>query len=160
MKIALIILASCLFLASCSSVDSTIVGRDILTDSTKYNAAVIDPVTHKPTVIQDSVYHVRPDFHEKFLLAEHLHSLWKMYVLMIIGIALIFLSIIKMYQTSGSFGYVALIILGILLIGAGLGTIGWSDSKEGTIEKTVYDAEMAQHGNLEHWWIDEGNLYK
>lgn len=153
-----LILVALLF-ASCSSIDSNIVARDILTDSTKYDASVIDPVTHKPAVIQDSLYRVQPNYSEKVALAKHLHTVWMLWLGVIVGAAVITFASIWL-NGDGGFSAVAVIMFGILIVGAGLKSVDWSATKDAQIEKAVYEQEMTQYGNLNHWWIDEENLYK
>jgi hypothetical protein len=161
MKLSLLILAlASIFLVSCSSNDYTIVGKGFDTDSVKYDYTKIDPVTHKSTVISYPLYKVRANFDEKYLLAKHLHTVWMCWTLIALGIGFLVYGSILGVKSSGSYVFVFVLMLGIAVIAGGLQTVSWSASKEADIPVPTYNAQMAKYGNLHHWWVDLGNLYK
>lgn len=155
-SIIVFLAAASILFASCSSVDSKIVARGV--DNQGHWEVFTSGSA--PVLVYDSLYKVSPNFSQKYALAQHLGTVWPLYVLCILGLVLIAAGTILMYRSSGSVAYVILIFLGILIAAGGFGSIGWSDSKEADIPKTTYDSLMKADGNLQEWWITEGNLYK
>lgn len=158
-RLLFLLAAASIVLASCSSVDSKIVGRGVDNDGRWVVTTDISGVT-TTTEVFDSLYKVQPSGAQKYQLAGHLHTLWILYTLLALGTALMAYGAWSGYnqKSAGGFGFVAFIMIGILVIAGGLGSVGWSASKEADIPKITYDSLMRTDGNLKAFW--DVNLYK
>ena len=142
--------------SSCTSSDSTIVGRGV----DNQGHWVLDTASSKVYQSFDSLYKVSPNYHEKVLLAQKDGTeIWAI-LLAILGTLVVAYGSIMGASSKGSFLFVAIICAGIAIVCAAAKTIDWSHTKEADIPKTTYDSTMKADGNLQKWWIDQGNLFK